>query len=383
MTTTRHHQELYGLLVESLFDYAIFLLEPDGKVLTWAPGAESMAGYRKEEIVGKHFSAFYRQEDVDLGKPQKLLQEAAAKGRVEDEGFRVRKDGSTYWANVVITALRDHAGRLVGYGKIVRDATDGKQADETLRNLNAKLDRRVTDRTSEIADKSRELRASLGQLRALAARMQSVREDERTSIAREMHDELGQALTAMKMDLVWMMPKLRASPKSLHLKANSMLKLIDDTIRSVRRMAFELRPGMLDDLGLSAAVEWQAQEFQARTGIEFDLDLPDENIVLDNERSTAFFRIFQETLTNIARHAQATRVTVSLTHSDHELVLKVVDNGRGFENGVITEKKSLGLLGMKERALILGGAFELLSAPGQGTSLTIRVPLGPPQLEGV
>ena len=241
-----------------------------------------MKGFRAEEIVGKHFAVFYRREDIRQGKPQKLLEEAAAKGRVEDEGWRLRKDGSRFWAHVVITALRDKAGRLYGFGKIVSDATNRKRTEGTLRDLNEKLDQRVQERTSQLAQANRELKDSLGQLRALAARLQSVREDERTSIAREIHDELGQALTAMKMDLVWLMQRLPGTEKPLQVKAHSMLKLIDETIFSVRKISASLRPGMLDDLGLSAAIEWQAQEFQTRTGIECELTFAGENVVLDN-----------------------------------------------------------------------------------------------------
>jgi signal transduction histidine kinase len=165
-------------------------------------------------------------------------------------------------------------------------------------------------------------------------------------------------------------------------KANAMLKLVDETILSVRRITSALRPGMLDDLGLSAAIEWQAQEFQARTGIECKLVLPAETVALDDERSTAVFRIFQETLTNITRHAAATRVLVRLGETGQELVLEVADNGKGFDSGAVAHKKSLGLLGMKERALLLGGGFEIRGDHGQGTCVTVRVPLGPRQTKG-
>lgn len=373
-TTMRQNEEFIRILIESLSDYAILLLDPEGKILTWSVGAERMNGYRAEEIIGKHFAAFYRREDLRENRPQQLLEEAAAKGRVEDEGWRLRKDGSRYWAHVVITALRDKNDQLCGFGKIVTDATDRKQTEGTLRDINEKLDQRVQERTVQLTQANRELKDSLGQLRALAARLQSVREDERTSMAREIHDELGQALTAMKMDLVWLMQRLPGSDTPLHAKATSMLKLVDETIFSVRRIASALRPGMLDDLGLSAAIEWQAQEFQSRTGIACKLVLP-EDIDLDDDSSTAVFRIFQETLTNIARHSEATRADVSLTKTDDELVLEVQDNGKGFQNGAAGKKKSLGLLGMKERALLLGGGFEVRGNPGQGTTVTLRIPL--------
>lgn len=375
------HEELFHLLIATQTDYAIILLNTDGTVLTWSGGGERIQRFRTDEIIGRHFSVFYRQEDVRLGKPQKLLEEAEANGHVDDEGWRLRKDGSKFWAHANITALRDRTGRLCGFGEIVTDATNRKQVEGLLRNLNETLDQRVQEGTSQRAQADRELRDSLDQLRALAGRLQSVREEERTCIAREIHDELGQSLTAMKMDLVWMTQRLPAAEKSLHLKAQSVLTLIDDTITSVRRIAFSLRPGMLDDLGLSATIEWQSQEFQARTGIECELVLTPEDIDLDEQRSTAVFRIFQETLTNVARHAAATHVVVKLKKVGQELIMMVLDNGKGFEMGVVTNAKSLGLLGMKERALILGGVFEIYSSPGNGTSVTVRFPLGSRETE--
>jgi PAS domain S-box-containing protein len=380
-TTKQHNEELFRLLIDSLSEYVITLLDVKGKILTWSIAGERIKQYLEKEIVGKNFAVFYAPGEIRQGKPQKHLEEAAAKGRADFEGWRVRKDGSRFWARVVITALRDKAGRLCGFGSVVSDETNRRQAEANLRNLAKKLDQRVQKRTHQLGQANQELRALLAQLRALAARLQAVREDERTSIAREIHDDLGQALTAMNMDLVWLMQKLLGADASLRLKVNSLLKLVDGAISSVRRIASSLRPGMLDDLGLSAAIEWQAREFQERTGIGCELVLPRLDVELDNERSTAVFRIFQETLTNIARHAAATRAIVKLKKTGRELVLEVVDDGKGFENGALTQEKSLGLLGMKERALILGGLIEICSTPGQGTSVTVRIPLGRAKLK--
>jgi PAS domain S-box-containing protein len=374
-TTMRQNEEFIRILIENLHDYAITLLDTEGKILTWSAGAERIKGYRAEEIIGKHFAAFYRREDIRENRPQRLLDEAATRGRVQDECWHLRKDGSQFWAHVVITALRDKNGQLCGFGKIVSDETHRKNTEGTLLDKNQKLDHLVQERNVQLTQANRELQESLAQLRALAARLQSVREDERSSMAREVHDELGQALTAMKMDLVWLMNRIPGSDTPLHAKANSMLNLVDETIFSVRRIASALRPGMLDDLGLAAAIEWQAQEFQGRTGIVCKLTLPEEVEELDEECSTAVFRIFQETLTNVARHAAASRVDVKLQNSGEELVLEVRDNGKGFRNEARNRKKSLGILGMRERALLLGGAFEVRGNPGRGTSVTVRIPL--------
>jgi PAS domain S-box-containing protein len=367
------NEVLYRILIETVSDYAIILLSAEGIILSWSVGAERIEGYKSNEIIGRHFAAFYRREDIRQNKPQKLLEDAAEMGRVEDEGWRLRKDGTRFWANVILTALRDRAGRLCGFGKVVRDATRRKRAQEGLRNLNEKLDQRVHERASQLAQTNRELRSSLAQLHALAARIQAVREDERTTIAREIHDDLGQVLTAMKMDLVWLMRRLPPD-QAIQAKAESMLKLIDNTITSVRRIATTLRPGMLDDLGLAAAIEWQTQDFQERSGIKCTLDMQVGDLVLDDAHSTAVFRIFQETLTNVARHSGATRVSIKLKKTEQELILEVRDNGRGFRLAVGANKRSMGLLGMKERALLLGGRCDVRGTPGRGTVVTLRVP---------
>jgi len=217
-------------------------------------------------------------------------------------------------------------------------------------------------------------RAAHEQLRDLTRYLQTARETERAHIAREIHDEFGQALTALKMDLAWLTKRLSADGPRLAEKASSMSDLIDTTIQTVRRVATELRPGVLDDLGLAAAIEWQAQDLADRTGIDCELCLSDEDIVLDRDLATAIFRIFQETLTNIARHAEATRVCIELEDRASELVLIVRDNGKGIVESQLFDSKSLGLIGMQERARAWGGEVTFQGVPGQGTTVTLRIP---------
>jgi signal transduction histidine kinase len=217
------------------------------------------------------------------------------------------------------------------------------------------------------------LQDSRQQLRSLAARLQNIREEERTRISREVHDELGQALTGVKMDLAWLLSKM--NDEALKQRARSGLELIDQTIQTVRKIASELRPAVLDNLGLVAAIEWQAHEFHLRTGILCACALELEQLELAADVSTTLFRIFQETLTNVMRHAQATRVEVSLRQQDQEVWLEVNDNGRGITVEQQAGSGSLGLLGMRERAEQLGGHFSIQGIPGQGTSVSLRVPL--------
>jgi len=656
----RESEEHFRLLVEGVEDYAIFRLDLKGQVAGWNTGAKHITGYRAEEIVGQPLSIFHPKEEVERGKPARLLKTAASVGWVEDEGWRVRKDGTPFWANAVITAVFDKKDRLLGFAKVIRDMTEHKQAAEEIQRqsarahalvhsaarLNAQVelhgviqavceetaqalnvpvasvslcdakrqvlyyaggiglpaeyeqhlqplalavyevhaqragpvivtpdvqalpelpnadfylrlnlrttvnasmlregqligrlnigtlgqprhftedelallrgladqaaqaitnaylyeavqkelvvrkqaeekireserslaeaqqiahlgswrweiatnqvawsdelyriyglkpqefgvtyeafleriypddreyvqtiiaralenrqsftfDHRITrpDQTvrtlhaqgkvildplgnpvrmvgagQDITERKQieeRLRQSREQLRALSAHLQSVREQERTRIAREIHDELGQALTGMKMDATWLQNNFGENLKAVA-KTKSMIQLIDTTVQAVRRISAELRPGILDDLGLEAAIEWQLQEFQARTGIQSDLTSTVEEINLEADCATAIFRIFQEALTNVARHAQATQLEVTLQDQANHLILRVRDNGRGITEDELLNSRSFGLLGMQERVLLLAGEINIHGTPGKGTTLIVKVPL--------
>jgi signal transduction histidine kinase len=225
----------------------------------------------------------------------------------------------------------------------------------------------------ELHRKSERLRESEDKLRRLAAHLISVREEERAHIAREIHDELGQVLTGLKMEVGWLAKRL--VDKDLVDKTDSMGKLIDSTVQTVRKIATGLRPEMLDDMGLIAAVGWQAKEFQKRTGIRCRVKLPPEGMKLDIDVSTTMFRIFQEILTNVARHSRATRVDIQLQLDAAEVALEVADNGVGISDTDMTGKKSLGLLGMNERALLFGGEVKISGAPNHGTRVSVIIPL--------
>jgi PAS domain S-box-containing protein len=389
--TLRESEERFRLLVEGVQEYAIFQLDSSGNVVSWNAGAQRLKGYSSTEIIGQHFSIFYPEEEQLRDRPREILARAVRQGRTNDEGWRIRKDGSRFWANVVITALRDSNGNLLGFAKLTRDTTENRERAEALTKAKELLELRVEQRTAvltrlnnemrtEIADRQHaeeQLRKSRDQLRALAARLQSVREEERAYIAREIHDELGQACTAIKMDLALISRKLTKRQTKLQAKVESSIQLLDSTIVTLRRIASELRPRTLDDLGLPAALEAQAQEFESRTGIHCSVILPPVPLTLDTDRSTAIFRIFQESLTNVARHAHATRVEARLHRENDRIVFEVFDNGTGFDPEVAKERKSLGLIGMQERALLLNGEFKAEGVPGRGTTMTLTIPLVP------
>ena len=225
----------------------------------------------------------------------------------------------------------------------------------------------------ELHRKSERLRESEDKLRRLAAHLISVREEERAHIAREIHDELGQVLTGLKMEVTWLARRLKEAP--LIEKTDSMCRLIDSSVQTVRKIATGLRPEMLDDMGLVAAVGWQAKEFQKRTGIRARVKLPPESTKLDIDVATTMFRIFQEILTNVARHSRATRIDVELAIGEDQVTLGVADNGVGIASADLNGRKSLGLLGMHERALLFGGEVKITGSSGEGTRVLVSIPI--------
>ena len=242
----------------------------------------------------------------------------------------------------------------------------------------------------EILENSkRALQASNDQLRRLAARLQIVREEERERIAREIHDELGQYLTAIKMDVSFVKKNISINEsinkeKEISQELDSILTMIDTTVNTVRKIATELRPEILDELGLKEAIAWEAQQFQDRMRIKCTLLSEIDDINLDRDCAVVVFRILQEALTNVARHAKATQVFLNLSNRDGFLELQIQDNGRGVSQDEINNSKSLGLLGMRERALMFGGEVQIKGENGKGTTVTLRIPydkLRPTHLE--
>jgi len=202
-----------------------------------------------------------------------------------------------------------------------------------------------------------------------------VREEERIQIARELHDQLGLALTAMKFDLAWMADRLEEKDAALAQKAKAVTIQMDAMIKTVRRIATELRPGMLDDLGLAASIEWLARDFEKRTGVLCVVSVSAPDLVLPRAPSLALFRIIQEALTNIVRHAAAGLIEISLDATPEKVTLQIHDDGRGIKSSEVSGLHSLGLLGMRERAQRQGGTFEIRGVPGDGTIVTVVLPL--------
>jgi len=233
----------------------------------------------------------------------------------------------------------------------------------------------LEQRQSEREQVEMQLKRSQELFRSLSAHLQMIREEERTRIARRIHDDMGQALTALKIDLTWLNKRLADNQVRIREKLQSMVTLIDNTIETVHNISEDLRPGILDDFGLSAAIEWQAEEFQKRTGMKCKISLPPDEFDLSKEKSTNLFRIVQESLTNVIRHANATKVEITLAEKDGLLLLEVVDNGKGITRAAITNPKSFGLIGIKERIHSLGGEVDITGTPNAGTRLTVKMPI--------
>jgi len=268
-----------------------------------------------------------------------------------------------------------------------REVYDRKLSEEEVTRLNAELEGRVAERTAELLHANErlesvieaqhqaelELQRSRSELRSLTQHLEEVREN--TTIAREIHDELGQLLTALKIDLSWLGKKLPEDQRLLLKKTMEISGLIDDTIGTVQRISAELRPGILDDLGLIAAMEWQAQEFQTKTGVACEVQGSFTASVLERSHATVLFRIFQETLTNIYRHSAATHARVTLRQRGQALVMTVADNGCGVSKEKVLDPKSLGFIGMRERARYLGGKVAIRRIPEGGTRVQVVIPL--------
>jgi signal transduction histidine kinase len=273
-----------------------------------------------------------------------------------------------------MNALAETAHAVALGNRDVRATVDGPLEVATVaEELNKMLDARArADAEARVLNAA--IEESREQLRGLTAGLLLAREEERTTIAREIHDTLGQSLTALKMDVAWIGRRQPHAEPATVAKLAAMTTLIDETVVTVRRLATELRPGVLDDLGLAAAVEWQAQEFEHRTGIHCVLTATVDDGALDPLVSTAAFRIFQESLTNVARHSRASRVAVTLERLDSDLVLEVRDDGVGIALSDASNVRSIGLAGMRERAQLVGGGFSISGAAGDGTTVRVRIP---------
>lgn len=358
---------LFRLLVESVRDYAIFVLDPEGNVLTWNAGAEAMKGYTKEEIVGKHFSVFYMPEAIESGWPQRELALAEKEGRFSDEGWRVRKNRTSFWASVTITALRDSNGGLAGFAKVTQDMTGRRQDEERIQNLNRELRYRV----SELDESRRIVELRTLELQKLSGRLLHVQDEERRRLARELHDDLGQQLSILKMTL-------HPIPQTQEASA-----MVDSALSTVRSLSYILHPPLLDETGLQAALHWYVEGLAKRSNIQISLTIRPHNFPrLTSELETTIFRIVQESLTNVYRHSGSDSARVEIDKQSDWISVRVRDYGKGAvaEIGNATSTAlGVGISGMRERVRQFGG--ELRVDPAEpGTLVEAKIPLFAPNI---
>jgi PAS domain S-box-containing protein len=362
----RHDDEIFRLLVESVKDYAIFLLDPTGRVVTWNQGAERIKGYKANEIIGQHFSRFYPKEAQESQWPQRELEIAGKEGRFSDEGLRVRKDGSTFWAHVVITALSDETGALRGYSKVTRDLTERRTLEERSRRLNKELRARVT----ELTESQRLVELRTLELQKLSAELLRVQDEERRRMARTLHDDLGQELTALKIALDVMN----------HAGANQNLaqpiELVDRCLNKVRSMSYLLHPPLLDESGLLAALHWYLEGIKARTRLQISFDYKPRLFPrLPREVETAVFRVIQESLTNIYRHSGSADARIEIQQDSDRVKVRIRDFGKGISDASqFGFNSGVGISGMKERVKQLNGDLRISRAE-PGTLVEATVPI--------
>jgi PAS domain S-box-containing protein len=352
--------EIFRLLVESVEDYAIFLLDPTGKVATWNQGAQKIKGYKSQEIIGQHFSRFYPREAIESKWPDRELEIAGKEGRYTDEGLRVRKDGSTFWAHVVITALRDDTGELRGFSKVTRDLTERREFEDRTRQLNKELKTRI----NQLMESQRIIELRTLELQKLSAELMRVQDEERRRISRALHDELGQELAALKIDL--------DVQNSGGEKLAPALEMVDRALSKVRNISYLLHPPLLDESGLLPALHWYFEGLKKRSELRIKFDyMPRVFPRLAPEVETAVFRIIQEALTNVYRHSGSEDVRIDISQEVDRVRLRVRDFGKGISQAGTT---GVGISGMKERVRQLNGEVSVSRAE-PGTLVEAIIPL--------
>ncbi len=354
-------------------------------ITDWNKFAEELYGWRNQEVIGKLATEVLKTVFPQDNRPE-IVAEYENKGYWKGELIHHDKSGQPLNVKVTSSAIKNGDQLVTGLLMVVQDITAQKQMEQELRSLNNDLEEQVRIKTAElVAFYERftnerkiaeiQLQQSHDELRQLASHLQNVREEEQTRIAREIHDQLGQEMTGLKMDVAWLKKATAPDQVAFLKKLQEMSDLLDISIQSVRKIASNLRPSILDDFGLEAALQWQSNEFEKRFSIPVKLETNGNEPAIPPDTATGLFRLFQESLTNVARHANASQVKASLDINGDKIMMKISDNGKGFDVSK-PRTKSLGLLGMKERTLMLKGKLDIESKPGEGTSVTITVPYG-------
>jgi PAS domain S-box-containing protein len=379
----RVSEQRLRLLVESIQDYAIFTVDAEHCIDSWNPAAERMLGFTEAEAIGQEAAITFTPEDRAVGEPERELQAALAEGRAEGQRWHIRKDGSRFYAGGMMAPLRDGMGSLRGFVKVMRDLTQQKRTEEQLQAAHDVLEHRVEERTGELGDTNRRLQVEIverkhveGARADLLRQLVTSQEEERRRIARELHDQFGQQISALRLVLAALADPTQADRTDGIARMQQIAAQLD---QDVDRLTLELRPTTLDDLGLRVALQQHVEEWSARhdipaefeaTGLELAPIPPDIEIVI--------YRVLQEALTNVLKHADAQHVSVILEQRDGQVGAILEDDGRGFDSEAVQEasgQRRLGLLGIQERVALVGGTVTIESAPGRGTTMFVRIPM--------
>ncbi|HEX8550194.1 MAG TPA: PAS domain S-box protein [Abditibacteriaceae bacterium] len=384
-------EERLRFLVEGTQDYAMFLMDPQRRIFHWNSGAESLFGWSRDEMIGQSGDIIFTPEDRAKGDPEKEAEEAARTTSAPNTRWHLRKDGSRFWSDGRNTALHNEAGEVLGFSKILRDATKEKAAEEALKQAHDELERRVQKRTAQLRSEIAQRQEAEHARERLLQRLVNAQEEERRRISREMHDEMGQQLTALLLGLS-ALSKTDEPARGLsadHQTIQRLQGLANDVMKQMHRLAWELRPAALDSFGLEPALRRYVQQWSEHSNVEVDFlsrgiaggedSLKPSSSRLPPQVETVLYRVVQEALTNVQRHAEAKNVSVVLERRSQDVIATVEDDGRGFEveedetGRLRPSAERLGLLGMMERLELVNGTLSVESAPGQGTTVYARV----------
>jgi len=381
----RESDERLRLMMESVEDYAIMMLDAEGRIEMWNSGAERVFGYTVEEVIGQHAAIIFTPEDRRREMPVKEMENARQTGRAADERWHVRKDGSRFYVSGVLSALHDADGAVIGYVKIARDLTQQRQIEEELRRANDELEARVRERTFELAKVNESLRDEITErIQTEKDRVRLLRqivraqEDERRRIARDIHDQVGQQMTALRLNLA-ALEQGYSGDKKVREKLEQTKTIAERLDADVDFLAWELRPAALDDIGLAGAMRSFVGQWSKHSGVEAQFHTSGlDKEPLSPETETNLYRILQEALNNTMKYAQARRVDVLLERRHNQVVLIVEDDGVGFDphqEASTDGDKGMGLIGMRERTALVGGTLQIESKPQAGTTIFARVPV--------